>query len=101
MDDRLVSVGQRSGFLLGVGTTPMPGFLDHSKIVYRIPLALEVTGARDGRPEDCYMGNVDIEVPVRSFKKFYAPYYETDEDIYGEEFLYNHDACFRRILRLK
>lgn len=38
VDDRLVSVGQRSGFLLGVGTTPMPGFLDHSKIVYRIPL---------------------------------------------------------------
>ena len=34
-------------------------------------------------------------------KKFYAPYYETDDDIYGEESLYNHDACFRRILRLK
>ena len=28
-------------------------------------------------------------------------YYETDDDIYGEDFLYNHDACFRRILRLK
>lgn len=101
VDDRLVSVGQRSGFLLGVGTTPMPGFLDHSKIVYRIPLALEVTGARDGRPEDCYMGHVEVEVPVRSFEKYYAPYYGTDEDIYGEEFLYNRDACFRRILRLK
>ena len=101
VDDRLVSVGQRSGFLLGVGTTPMPGFLDHSKIVYRIPLALEVTRAREGHPEDCYMGRVDVEVPVRSFKKFYAPYYETDDDIYGEDFLYNHDACFRRILRLK
>lgn len=101
VDDRLVSVGQRSGFLLGVGTTPMPGFLDHSKIVYRIPLALEVIGARDGRPEDCYMGHVEVEVPVRSFKKYYAPYYGTDEDIYGEEFLYNRDACFRRILRLK
>lgn len=101
VDDRLVSVGQRSGFLLGVGTTPMPGFLDHSKIVYRIPLALEVTGAREGHPEDCYMGRVDVEVPIRSFKKYYAPYYETDEDIYGEEFLYDHDACFRRILRLK
>ncbi len=101
VDDRLVSVGQRSGFLLGVGTTPMPGFLDHSKIVYRIPLALEVTGAREGHPEDCYMGRVDVEVPVRSFRKFYAPYYDTDEDIYGEEFLYKHDACFRRILRLR
>ncbi|MCI5718526.1 MAG: S41 family peptidase [Alistipes sp.] len=101
MDERLVSVGQRSGFLLGVGTTPMPGFLDHSKIVYRVPMALEVTGAREGHPEDCYMGRVDVEVPIRSFKSFYAPYYETDDDIYGEEFLYNHDACFRRILRLK
>ena len=101
VDDRLVSVGQRSGFLLGVGTTPMPGFLDHSKIVYRIPLALEVTGAREGHPEDCYMGRVDVEVPVRSFRKFYAPYYDTDEDIFGEEFLYKHDACFRRILRLR
>lgn len=99
--DRLVSVGYPSGFLLGIGVTPMPGYLDESKLTYRIPLCLETTGVRSGHPEDYWQSAVEVEVKRPSFEKYEKIVFNTQEDIYSGPFLKKYDACYRRILKLR
>lgn len=96
--DRLVSVGQPSGFLLGVGS-PMYGCLDESLIAYRLSRSVETTGVRKGHPEDFYQSRVEIPVKMPSYDRYYRILYNYTGDLYGKEFLYNYDPWFRKVLK--
>lgn len=98
--DRLVSVGQRSGFLLGVGPTPLVGYLDESLILYRIGKTVETTGVRNGHPEDFYQSRVEVPVKLPPYDKYYRILYNYQGDVYGREFLFKYDPYFRKVLKI-
>lgn len=95
-NDRLVSVGRPSGFLGGLGGTPWGDILRHSRFSYRYPITLEITNADARHPETYYKDQVEIEVwPTVEDLRTQA-YYNKGQ--HTEDFLYNHDWVFRRIL---
>lgn len=94
--DRLVTVGQPSGYFVGIGGTPWGDILRHSRFSYRYPVTLEITDADAANPETYYNDQVEIEVwPTIEDLRIQA-YYNKGQ--HTEDFLYNHDWVFRRIL---
>ena len=96
--DRLVSVGRPSGFLGGLGGTPWGDILRHSRFSYRYPITLEITDADARNPETYYKDQVEIEVWPTIEQLRTQTFYDGGQ--HTEDFLYNHDWVFRRILEL-
>ena len=94
--DRLVSVGRPTGFLGGIGGTPWGDILRNSCFSYRYPITLEITNADDRYPETYYKDQVEIEVWPTIGELRTQTFY--NEGQHTEDFLYNHDWVFRRIL---
>ena len=94
--DRLVSVGRPTGFLGGIGGTPWGDILRHSRFSYRYPITLEITDADETNPETFYKDQVEIEVWPTIEELRTQAYYNKGQ--HTEDFLYNHDWVFRRIL---
>lgn len=94
--DRLVSVGRPSGFLGGLGGTPWGDILRHSRFSYRYPITLEITDADAANPETYYKDQVEIEVWPTIEQLRTQTFYDGGQ--HTEDFLYNHDWVFRKIL---
>lgn len=92
--DRLISVGTPSGFLAGIGVTPMPVTLPNSRIRFRFPLCVEITDGLD--PQSIYRQDVEEEVNV-SLKDALSSKQVFSDGIYG--YLYYHDPIFRHLLK--
>lgn len=96
--DRLISVGAPSGYLGGIGGTPKVDVLKHSRLVYRYPYILDVTDIDPRNPRSYYKDMVDIEVwPTTEECNFQLHYNKAQ---HAEEFLYNYDWTFKKILEL-
>ena len=96
--DLLVSVGTPSGFLGGIGGTPQSDILRHSRFAYRYPITLEITNVEQRKPESFYKDQVDVVVwPTLEQKMVQLKY---NKPQHAEEFLYNHDWVFRKILEI-
>ena len=94
--DRLVIVGRPTGFLGGLGGTPWGDILKNSRFSYRYPITLEITNADERNPETYYKDQVEIEVWPTIEELRVQTFY--DKGLHTEDFLYNHDWVFRRIL---
>ena len=96
--DLLVSVGTPSGYLGGIGGTPQSDILCHSRFAYRYPITLEITNAEQRKPESYYKDQVDVVLwPTLEQKMVQLKY---NKPQHAEEFLYNHDWVFRKILEI-
>ena len=94
--DRLVSVGRPTGFLGGLGGTPWSDILRHSRFSYRYPITLEITNADNGNPETYYKDQVEIEIWPTAEQLRAQTFYDGGQ--HNEDYLYNYDWVFRRIL---
>ena len=96
--DRLVSVGRPTGYFVGIGATPWGDILRHSRFSYRYPVTIETTDADPRHPETYYKDQVEIEVLPTIEELRTQTFYNKGQ--HTEEFLYNHDWVFRKILTL-
>lgn len=92
---QLVSVGQPSDRIAGMGVTPNFFMLPNSKLIFRLDLGLDLTRAQ--QPEDL-LNQVEIEIPTT------LPYLMRCKRhwgrIYSKRFLRKHDPVFQRVLEL-
>ncbi len=96
--ESLVSIGTPSGYLGGIGGTPQTDILPHSRFAYRYPITLEITEADQRKPESYYKDEVDVVIwPTLEQKMVQLKY---NKPQHAEEFLYNHDWVFRKILEI-
>ena len=90
--DNIFTVGQNTGWLLGRGINPIVFELPHSKILYRIEPVIDFQNVKNA--EDVYHDKVEIPVSLNIDQ--YLERINYDGDIYGREFLFNHDPVFIR-----
>jgi hypothetical protein len=93
--DRFVSVGQPIGRIAGIGTTPFIFALPYSNLIFRINVSLE--DIESDNLADYYD---KMEMPIE--KPLQETLFEADwqGERYGEEYLFNHDATFQKVLEL-
>ena len=96
--DRLVSVGIPSGYMGGRGLMPRYHILPHSKIIFRLAITLDASRVRKNHPEDFYHGK--IEIPVIPDLQFYLQRYFYPGEFYGEDYLYQLDPVFKKVVKL-
>ena len=96
--DRLVSVGRPTGYFVGIGATPWGDILRNSRFSYRYPVTIETIDADPRHPETYYKDQVEIEVWPTIEELRTQAFYNKGQHI--EDFLYNHDWVFRKILTL-
>lgn len=93
--DRLVAVGSPSGFLAGIGVTPMPVSLPNNHLRFRFPMCVEITGGTD--PQSIYRQDVEEEIAVSPQAS--ATLGTFCGEMYGKDFLYRYDPLFRHLLK--
>lgn len=94
--DRLISIGRPTGYFVGIGATPWGDILRHSRFSYRYPVTIETTDADPRHPETYYKDQVEVEVVPTVEELRTQAFYNKAQ--HAEEFLYNHDWVFRKIL---
>lgn len=106
LSDKIVSVGQTTGKLLGFGVAPRVITLPYSHFSFSLECLIEVNG-RERTPYDYYHDNVEIPVEITAEQMVEYDLNASKNDtspiirIYTKEFLYNFDPVFRRVLREK
>lgn len=106
LSDKIVSVGQTTGKLLGFGVAPRVITLPYSRFSFSLECLIEVNG-REQTPYDYYHDNVEIPVEITAEQMVEYDLNASKNDtspiirIYTKEFLYNFDPVFRRVLREK
>jgi len=90
--DNIFTVGQNTGWLLGRGINPIVFELPHSKILYRIEPVIDFQNANSA--QDVYHDQVEIPVTL-SIDQYLKRIYYTG-DVYGKDFLFQHDPVFIR-----
>lgn len=96
--DRLTSVGLPNGFIGGQGITPMYCCLDESKIIFRVEKTLEGTQVRKSHLKDYFQ--TDIEIPLTLTYEAYGNKRDYKGYLYSEDFLYNYDPMFQKVVSL-
>jgi hypothetical protein len=98
LNDKLISVGENTGFLLGFGIAPFVFSLPNSGFSFAIEPAIDFTNVE--KIYDFYHDNV--EVPIEPTINAIVRYFNTEEKkLYSKDFLYNHDPVFQKVLELK
>ncbi|WP_422104196.1 S41 family peptidase [Winogradskyella sp.] len=93
--ENIYTVGQNTGQLLGRGINPFVFELPNSKILYRIEPVIDFQNVENAL--DVYHDNV--EIPVELNIDQYLKRINHRGDIYGRDFLFNHDPVFMRVLQ--
>ncbi|MDR2407958.1 MAG: hypothetical protein LBE13_07595 [Bacteroidales bacterium] len=95
--ENVFTVGQPSGYIGGRGITPLFFSLPHSKLIFSISPTLDATDVKAS--EDYYDRQVKIPV-IHSVEDLVLEIaYEGER--YDEEFLFNHDSVFQKVLEQK
>lgn len=92
--DNIQTVGQNTGWLLGRGVNPLVFELPNSKILYRLEPVIDFQNVKSAR--DVY--HDEVEIPVSLTIEQYLKRIHFEGDIYGREFLFNHDPVFLKAL---
>jgi Peptidase family S41 len=95
--NRLINVGNSTGWFAGFGSMPWIMILPHSKILYWVEPLLDFTSVE--KPEDLFHNKVKI--PIKFTAEDYVKKYTYISDWYSKEYLYKHDKVFKAILDLK
>lgn len=93
-DPQLVTVGETSDLVGGAQIEPLFFKLDHTGIVFRIEPVLDFSGVRT---LDDFAHN-QVEVPIRPGVEDHFLRSTYPGDVYGREFLLQHDPLFRHVL---
>jgi hypothetical protein len=102
MSDKIVSVGETTGYLLGFGIAPIFFTLPNSYFTFQIEPVLDVSNANT--LYDYYHDNVEIPVEIsieQRIKYFNNSKPSKTGGIYSKDFLYNHDPVFQKVLQLE
>lgn len=95
--EQLISIGETQNLLGGLQTSVMPLCLPHSKILFRVEPQIDFTNTKT--KADIFQNNV--EYPVQYSIDFLYERTTTKEDIFGNDFLYNKDPMFKKVLELE
>jgi hypothetical protein len=98
ISDKLVSVGQETGYLLGFGVAPFIFSLPNSGFSFTVESAVDFTNVN--QMSDFYHDKV--EIPVEISIEDIVRYFNTEEEkLYSTDFLYNHDPVFQKVLEFE
>ena len=92
----IISVGESTGRILGIGVTPMGFVLPNSRLIFTIEPVIDLTNAK--KPRDIYHDKVEVPVKLSIEEEIKNC---NCEERFDEHFLYNHDPFFRKVLELK
>ena len=96
-NDKIINVGCSNGKLGGRGIEAMSFGLPNSKLIFVMNILIDNTNAKTAA--DVYHN--DVEVPVSLPIEYYINREKYQENIYSEEYLYNHDLLFKTVLEIK
>jgi hypothetical protein len=94
--DKLVSIGQLTGNINGIGINPFIFSLPQSKLIFRMVASLE--GITTNNMEDYYHNT--IEIPIEKSLQEVLFEQNWDKELYGKEYLFNYDSTFQKVLEL-
>lgn len=98
-NDKVIAVGENTGFLGGYGVDPFLFQLPYSKLLFIMHSVINFP-AKPNYIDDYLWNNTEFEVhPTLDY--FTIMYEYQDLDIYDENFLKNHDVYFQKVLKLK
>lgn len=95
--ENLVSVGYPSGQMLGFGLMPSLFQLKHSKFTFRLATTIDITNCN--KPSDVYHDKPEIEVSPKVEEELLYP--NSIYDLRSQEYLYNYDTWFKKVLEQK
>ena len=94
--DRLVSVGQSTGFMLGRGINPFIFSLPKSKIIFRYVTFIE--GIDTQNINDYFHDTLEIPVEKSLEEVLFEENWE--QELYSKDYLFNYDSTFKKVLEL-
>lgn len=95
LSDQLTTVGTTTGSLLGNGITPIVFQLKNTKFAFQLEPVIDVTNIHE--PYDYYHDYV--EIPVELSREDAIRYLRaSEEELYSDDFLFNHDPVFKKAL---
>lgn len=97
-EDQLYTVGEYLGYFGGQGIMPFYFILPNSKMIFRIECSLDATGVKDGNWEDYYHYKTEIRVDWTLEETMQN--YKYEGELYSEDYLYNIDPLFKKVLSL-
>jgi hypothetical protein len=89
-------VGEPSGYIGGKGLSPFFFRMPNSQLIFSIIPVLDASNVKS--IEDYYDSQVDI--PVKLNIDDYIFDRDDQSKRYGEDYLFNHDPVFRKVLEL-
>lgn len=95
--EQLVSIGQTPDLFGGLQTNPVVMILPHSKVIFRVEPQIDLTNIKT--VSDIFQNNVEYPIPY-SIDHLYLRS-TTQDDIFGKDFLLNHDPMFKKVLDLE
>jgi hypothetical protein len=98
--DQLVSAGEPTGLLAGMGASPWVFQLKHSKFTFTLEPVLDISNVKE--LEDFYHDTPEIIIKQSAedvFKRMDD--IVLNRDIHSKEYLLNHDPVFKKVLELE
>ncbi len=95
--DKLINVGNSTGWFAGFGVMPWIMILPHSKILYWTEPLLDFTNAK--KPEDLFQNR--MKIPIKLTAEDYTRKYTYPNDWYSKEYLFQYDTVFKAVLGMK
>lgn len=95
--EQLISIGQTPDLLGGLQADPIVMILPNSKAIFRVEPQIDLTGIKE--VGDMFQNNVEHPV-LYSIEHLYLRS-TTKEDVFGKEFLLNHDPMFKKVMELE
>jgi len=95
--EQLINIGETPDLLGGMQRSPFILMLPNSKVIFRVEPQIDFTDNKTA--EDTFKN--DVEYPVQYAIDHLYLRTTTKENVFGKEFLYNHDPMFKKVLELE
>jgi len=99
--ERLVTVGQPSGYFVGRSSTPFFLSLPNSKLIFWLVPVLDMSAVKTTQDHYDFYRDIFVDEDINHY--VYKLYFgiSLKGDIYSKDFLYNHDPVFQKVLEIK
>lgn len=95
--EQLISIGQTPDLLGGLQASTLMMMLPFSKFIFRVEPQIDLTDIK--KVDDIFQNHVEYPVQY-TFKDLYLRT-TTRENVFGKDFLQNHDPMFAKVLELE
>lgn len=96
-NDNLVSIGRSNDKLGGRGIEAMSFGLPNSKLIFFLDILIDNTNAKEAK--DIY--HSEVEMPISLPIEYYINRNKYKDNTSSEEYLYNYDLLFKKVLEIK